>query len=202
MLELSGEGEYTLFLTEAEPDSRALTEAFASLYKRGLLVRDGNAFIPGKEGEFFSEIRSASFVTLLQRKLPNRKTLLCYGNGDKRWLAELIDGSPSERYRLSEHTREELAGWLQDAEYLSCPVLQEADVGELEALFADDLLKEPESDAFLRISRYSGNGELQCIHSFYTGRSGIMLCAGGTDQWLRFYTQQTLYSLLRDCFGG
>ena len=203
LLELAPGGEYTLFLTKQELDDRQLSAAFASLYQRGLLVREGETFSLSAAGVFFQELRNASSLVLLCRERPERKTALCYVNKHTLWLAELLGGSPAERYRLSAHRRGELAQWLTDTEFLPAPLLADEDTRELKVLFADQLELEPESGEIARLTRYTSQGKELGSYTLFPGKGCQLLRVNspeGTE--LRFYTQEALRQMLRECLGG
>lgn len=203
MMELAGGKEYTLFLTQRELDNRRLTEAFVSLFQRGLLFKAGDTFVPSEKGAFFHELRNASHVVLLRKEAPEPRTLLCYAQEETLWNTEVLDGSPRERYRLSMRRSREMAKWLFETGFLPRPLLKDEDTKELKLLFADELSRDPEGGAIARIQRYSGGGVLQREYALHSGRAGQLLRESDSKKTeIRFYTKETLDEMLRHCFGG
>lgn len=203
LLELAPGGEYTLFLTEQELDDRRLAAAFASLYQRRLLVREGDAFSLSGAADFFQELRNASCIVMLRRERPERRLALCYVGKHTLWLAELLGGSPAERYRLSAHRRRDLARWLTDSEFLPAPLLTDEDTRELKVLFADQLEREPESGEIARLVRYTNRGEELGSYTLFSGKGCRLLRVIGPEGTeLKFYTQDALRKMLRECLGG
>lgn len=202
MMELAGDGDYTVFLTEAEPDERTLTEAFVSLFRRGLLVRTPDTLTLSESGAFFREMRNAPHYVVIHGMPPEQCLLVCYIQGNTIWLSEVRNGSKAERYRLSRHTKHSIRKWLLDVDALPRPQLRKEDVKEIETLFADELKQEPDGTAMARIERFTKNGTCELTCSLYPGAVWLLYRQSGDEAETFVYTQNEFNNTVEQCFGG
>lgn len=203
MMELCEGNEYSLFLAEPEINEIRLREAFLTLFRRGLITRTENSFIPSEEGIFFSELRNAPYVVLLRKKEPEERTVLCYIQKKILWVSELQAGSLSDRYRLRRISRDKISQWMLDTALLPRPVLNMEDTKELYSIYADELNEAPVNEELLRISKYDGSGILLREYALYAGKAGTLIqITDDKNKPLSFYTWDLLWEMLRECFGG
>ena len=98
MMELSGSGRYSLLQPpDPEPDDCAFLEAFSSLFRRGMLLREEENFRPGGRGSFFSGLRGAPWVVFLSSET-ELYGAACYVGDGVLWLVELADDLLARRY--------------------------------------------------------------------------------------------------------
>lgn len=201
MMELSGSGRYSLLQPpDPEPDDCAFLEAFSSLFRRGMLLREGENFRPGGRGSFFSGLRGAPWVVFLSSET-ELYGAACYVGDGVLWLVELADDLLARRYRVQQLTPRKLARQLLDAGVLEPPLLHREDAQELETRL-EDLLSEPSGPVTLRLERYENGGGLKGAYTVRAGPGGGLLVRdSGTDRSVELYTAEALSQVLEECFG-
>lgn len=199
MLELSGSSRCLVLLQPEEPDDEELTLAFASLFRRGLIRREGDGFRVSGGGELFSDLRSAPWAVLIADGEGNRA--LCYAGGDRVCLVEPVDMILRRQYRVRRLDPEQLRDWLFEAQLLHPPVLQAEDAAELDALLEQSQDELP-GDVLLRMEKHrnaGGPAETFEVRRWSGGR--LIACTGPEGLRYAAYTAQSLQRMLEACFG-
>ena len=201
MLELAGETPCALLRSGAMPDEGELTQAFVSLFQRGLILRTGDSFAVSGPGRMFAHIRNSPWAVFLSGKQPYESAAVCYVEEELLWLVELADVIVSRQYRVRPLERANLREWLFDSGFLERPVLKDADAGELGEFFADELA-EVGGRVLLRLEKYVNGGPLLVTHEVRKGRSGCLICSRDeVEREVTIYTEEALSRMLADCFG-
>ena len=201
VMELAEGEPYSLLQCDGmEPDDAALEQAFASLYKRGLILRTGERFELSDSGREFAAMRSARFA--VQISAGRNFAAACYVSGEELWTAELVSDILSQRFRVQRLGRKAAVDWLLDAEVLPRPKLSEQDAAELAELFADEL-SEPSGRVVAKLERHFNGGERLCGYELVEGKVGaIAVRSDAQERTAWIYTEQALERLLTECFGG
>lgn len=203
MMELAGGNEYALFLAGEEMDDRLLTEAFISLFQRGLLVRKEGGFELSENGAFFREIRKASHVVMIQSNLSVQRTVLLYVNRGDVWTVEIQPGYSGEQIRLSLRNACKMGEWLLDAGILPSPLLDEEDVKELGSIMEDELESMVENEAVVTISKYTTTGVQVKEYALHIkGADRLLRMSEEENFMVCIYTWEMLSKMLSQCFGG
>ena len=198
MLDLSGGAAHTLFRAGPPPDDNALTQAFASLYRRGFLTRRDRSLSPTQRGGFFRDMHKAPLAVALTARYPMESEALCYGGGETLWLCETVRTALSEQVRLRQFPRERLQEWLYDTGILDPPFLTAEDTRELSELTRE----EPSGDTVrLRLEKYENGGKLLGVYEVLSG-NGLPLVRVREDErdTAELYTVETLRDMLARCF--
>ena len=198
MLSMAGAENCTVFLPESEPDDNALIQALTGLYRRGMLRREGDRFVPEGPGLLFSRLREVRHVALLRAAPPGGRCAVCYLLTESVWMAELL----SDGCRLQRLGREEMAGWLIDSEILNAPALDSADLPELTELYREELAH-PQGECLLRIEKqFNGDGGLIREYQVLRGPGAeILLALDGVNDRAWFCSRETLAAFLEECFS-
>ena len=86
---------------------------------------------------------------------------------------------------------------------MPAPLLTDEDTRELKVLFADQLERELESGEIARLVRYTNQGEELGSYTLFPGKGCQLLRVIGPEGTeLKFYTQDALRKMLRECLGG
>lgn len=194
MLELAGGGECSVLSGGALPGKEELTLAFASLFQRGLLRRQGEDLVPDGAGALFEDIRRAPWAVRISG--PEGETAVCYVRGEELWLVELADVILSRQYRVRRMDRGSIERWLFDSGLLEPPVLTREDLSELDAM--EEELPGLDRRVLLRVEKYRNGGE--AVEGYEVFRSGARRRIGRDGQDVD-YTREALSQMLADCFG-
>lgn len=199
MLDMAGEEPCSILFGKEEPDDSALTVALASLFRRGLIRREGNAFSVSAEGEIFARMRSAPAAVFVSGPR-QKKSVACYADRGSVLLVEPADIIVRKQYRVQRLDMEGLEHWLYDTGILRPPALQDEDVAELsEALDAGPC--PPPGDMLAQLDKYENGGVLTETFRVYRWKSERMIVrrgAGGVQA--ERYTVQSVRRMLADCF--
>lgn len=198
MLDLAGEGPCSVLFGEEEPDDSALTLALASLFRRGFIWRESDAFVVSEEGEIFARMRRAATAVFVSGPR-QEKSVLCYADGGPIWLVEPADIIVRRQYRVQQLDPEGLEQWLFDTGLLQPPILRDEDAAELSA--ALDVADFPPSDVLVRLDKYENGGALTEVFEVCRWKSWRLLVrrgVGGVQTQL--YTVQSVRRMLEDCF--
>ena len=200
MMELADGGAYSMIRWDAQPDDIGLVQALASLFQRGLILREGDRLALSAKGRPFSGMKQAGTALLLSA-MPSGRVVVCYVGKDAIWLVEPVDEVLTQRFRLQQIERAAICDWLTEAEFLEFPLLHDADAAELSRLFEDEL-SEPSGSVHLRLERYVNGGPLLCTYEVTEGRGG-RLVTRRDDQGCaaEIYTDEALSRMLTECFG-
>ena len=198
MMELSGAGKYSMLRAPGlQAGKDDLVQAFSSLFRRGMLLRQGDRLVPAGEGRVFAEMKRARFAVLA---LSQGSAAVFYVGREALWLAELAESPLAACYRLGRVDRGGLRRWLEDAGMLETPALCDADARELGQLFEDEL-DEPSGRVLLRLERARNGGTALCVYELLMGKSGKLLTrADGQERTAQIYTQEALTRMLEECF--
>lgn len=193
MLELSGGPVHTLFRAGPPPDDYALTAAFVSLYRRGLLVRAERAFLPSERAAYFRDMCAAPLAVAIRAR---DRAALCYAGGGTLWVCEHVRAA---RVRLSRVPYESFEAWLFETELLPPPMLTAEDAREL-SLLRDDRA----ASGVVRLhmeKRRNGGGTLG-VYELLDGEAFPCLrSVEGGAETAEPYTREALRTLLARCFG-
>lgn len=201
MLELAGEAPCSLLRGRETPGNEALTQAFAALFQRGLLLRSGNRFSVSGPGQMFACMRSAPWAVFISGKRPYESAAVCYAGDGILWLVELADVILSHQYRVQPLERAEVREWLFSAGFLERPLLTEEDTAELTGLFAGELA-ESGVRPLLRLEKHVNGGPLLTVYEVGKGRSGqLVYTRSGAEHETAIFTEEALARMLADCFG-
>lgn len=199
MLELSGSSRCLVLLQPDEPDDEELTQAFASLFRRGLIRRERDEFRVSGGGELFSELCSAPWAVLISSGEGNRA--LCYTGGDRVCLVEPVDMILRRQYRMRRLDPEQLRDWLFEAQLLQPPVLQAEDAAELDVLL-EQAQDELPGDVLLRMEKCrNGGGPAETFEIRRWSGGRLIACMGPGGRRYAAYTAQSLQHMLEACFG-
>lgn len=193
MLELSGGPAHTLFRPGPPPDDYALTAAFVSLYRRGLLVRTERAFLPSDRAGRFRDMCAAPIAVAIRAR---GRAALCYVGGERLWVCEHVWAA---RVRVSRISYKSLETWLFETELLAPPMLTAEDAREL-SLFLDGSAA-PGAVRVRMEKRRNGGGTLG-VYELLDGEAFPCLRSleSGAER-VEPYTRETLRALLARCFG-
>ena len=197
MLTMAGAGNCTVYIPEAEPNDAALIQAMTSLYRRGMLRREGDRFVPDGAGALFSSLREVKCVAQLF-SAPRKRSAVCYLLQNHLWMTELLrDGCRIQKLR-----REEMYTWLLDAGILKPPSLTSLDLPEMTELYSDEL-EHPQGECLLRIEKRR-NGEGGLIREYQVLRGPgieILLTSDGISDRAEFCSKDTLAGFISECFS-
>ena len=193
MLELSGGPAHTLFRAGPPPDDYAVTAAFASLYRRGLLVRAERAFLPSDRAAYFRDMCAAPLAVAVRAR---DRAALCYVGGATLWVCEHVRAA---RVRLSRIPYENLEAWLFETGLLEPPMLTAEDARELSLLRDEDGAP---GEARLRMEKRRNGGGTLGVYELLDGEAFpcLHIAEGGTET-VEPYTREALRTLLARCFG-
>lgn len=198
MLDLSVGAAHTLYRVGPPPDDNALTQAFASLYRRGFLTRKDRSLSPTQRGDFFREMGAAPLAVTLTARYPRDSAALCYGGGETLWLCENVRTAISEQVRLCQLPQEKLEAWLYDAGILDPPFLTLEDTRELSEMVERET---PGDTARLRLEKYENGGELLGVYEVLSGDGlPLLRVREGEEESEQLYTAEALRDMLARCF--
>jgi len=193
MLELSGGPAHTLFRVGSPPDDYAVTAAFASLYRRGLLVRTERAFAPSDRAAYFREMCAAPLAVAIHAR---DRAALCYADGETLWVCEHVRAA---RVRLSRVPYGSLEAWLFETELLEPPILTAEDAREL-SLLRDE--RTAPGAVRLRMEKRRNGGDTLGVYELLDGEAFPCLrSVEGGAETTEPYTREALRTLLARCFG-
>lgn len=197
LLELAGGPACSLLSDGAVPEDAALTAAFAAVFRRGLIQREGDGFVLSPSGKMFDEIRNAPWAVYISGGSGGET--LCYWAEHFVCLVELADVIVTTQYRLRRLDRAELGQWLFDSGLLEPPVLTAEDVRELEFLpenGQDSAVIQP----LLQLEKHVNGGPAVEVCQVYKRRGHMRISRSGRKQDA-YYTQESLSDMLAECFG-
>lgn len=200
MLDLAGDRPCSILFGGEELDDAALTQALASLFRRGLIRQEGGRLGPSQSGEMFRQMRTAPYAVAVSQPQRKRALAICYLCGEAVWMAEPVDAIVRKQYRVCRLDRESLRDWFFDTGLLSPPTLLDEDAAELCAMLAENPAPPPE-DALLRLEKRRNGGDV--AESFALCRrqgQRVLVRRGGDADQLAPYTAQALERMLADCF--
>lgn len=198
MLELAGGGPCSVLLGREELDGGALTGAFAALFRRGLICREGERLELSAAGAMFRRMRSAPRAVVLSRPQEEQKRAICYVDGEGVDLVEPVDAILQEQYRVQRLDAEGLKGWMLDTGLLSVPALRDEDGSERNALLAQEPIPPP-GEALLLLECYRNGGGPVGTFEVRRWRGSRLIVRDGAEGCL--YTAESLDRMLEDCFG-
>lgn len=200
MMQLAGEQRYSVLCRGEEPGKDALVEAFASLFRRGLLKRKNDRLVPDGAGTSFVRMRQAPFAVAV--KAASGIDAMCYPDGSALWITELTNTPGPQWYRLQRIDVRDVERWVFEQEILPPPALTESDAAEVQKLFGEEF-REPSGETLAAFKRYRNGGRLLYAYELLTGRDGHMILRGGgrEDFCGRIYTVEALSQMLAACFG-
>lgn len=202
MMELAGEKPYSmLFVHETEIDDVSLTEAFASLFQRNLISRNGEGFIRSARGQLFEELRQARFVVMVSAENPRGYTAGCYVAEDVLWLVECIDTVLSKQFRIQKMGRGDVKQWLLDKGAFGPPILDEENAKDL-AQELRDKLEDPTGSRMLKLERYYNGGDLVCMYELLAmSECNVIVRREMGNCAAEIYTTEAMSHMLTECFG-
>lgn len=202
MLDLAGKGPCSiLFRQEALEDSE-LVLAFASLFQRGLILRENGRLVLSGAGEPFRQMLDAPWAVIVSNPRQEEPAAICYLREGDAWIVEPADVILRRQYRVWRTGPEELRSWLFDTGLLRPPVLEDADTAELDAMLEHEAEVKPRPEqASLRLERRVNGGETVDVYELCRWWGQQMLIRRGKDETqATLYTRQTLERMLTDCF--
>lgn len=200
MLDLAGDELCTILSGSEEPDDAALTQALASLFRRGLIRWEKNMLVLSEAGGMFRQMRGAACVVIVSKPQQDKIRAVCYLHGKQVWMVEPTDAILKRQYRVRLLGAEELKDWLFSTGLLSVPALREEDTMELRSMLEETLGPSPE-DALLRLEKWHNGGTL--MEAFELCRwegHRVVTKRSGNEVWTELYTAQAMERMLEDCF--
>lgn len=202
MMELSGEGPYSMmFISEAEIDDTALTQAFTTLFQRNLISREGTRFKLSSKGQLFKTLRQAQFVVMISAENTHGHTAGCYVAEDALWLVECTETVLSRQFRVQEIGRDAIQQWLLEKGILEPPVLSEESAKDLVQEFKGELT-DPVGNQLLKLEQYHNGGAHICTYELLAmDRCNVVVRREIDNNVLEIYTVEAMSHMLAECFG-
>lgn len=202
MMELAGEGPYSMmFIDGNEIDDAALTQAFTTLFQRGLILQEGKRFIHSAKGQLFKELRQARFVVMISAENARKYTAGCYAAEDTLWLVECIDTVLSKQLRVQKTRCDAVGQWLLDKEAFEQPVLDEENAKELARELKDELA-DPVGNQVLKLERYHNGGDLIYTYELVAMNACNVIVRREMESCAaKICTAEAMSHMLTECFG-
>lgn len=201
MMELAGEKPYSMmFIAESEIDDAALTQAFATLFQRELILQKGTGFIHSAKGQLFGELRQAQFVVMISADYTHGYTAGCYVADKALWLVECTDTVLAKQFRVQKIERGSIEQWFLSKEIFRRPVLREENVEELFRELWEEL-DVPAGEQLLKLELYHNGGDLICTYELLAADKYDMIVRRDTEGCKAdIYTAEAMSRMLAECF--